>query len=431
MNDGRRVAITGCGAVCAAGLTTETIWESILNGRSFIQDIRAWDASRWPAHKAAEVIGIDNRTLVEDRKLHKTILRTDLFGLYAAGTAIQRSGISAHRDTLIPEVVPGFNDRSGVFAGSGGGNYWSNYDFFPLLTAAGGDLTRFGRELGETVNPMWLLKILPNNVVCHVGIRHSFKGANACITNQCVGGAMAVAEAAAAIRADEADRAVAVGHDTPFEPETVFHYQRLGLMSPDTVRPFDAARSGTVFGEGAAALMLEEMADARARQATILGEFLGSGCTTEATGIVDVRPDGDGLSRAIRIALAEAGLAPEAVGLVIAHGNGTPASDASEARALREVFGDQLPAVTGFKWAFGHLIAASGVLDLVLALTAIREGVVPGIGTLNSLDEKLAPFPVSRTPQPTRSDIALVLCRGFGGMNVALVIRGCRDDSSR
>jgi 3-oxoacyl-[acyl-carrier-protein] synthase-1 len=431
MNASRRIAITGCGAVCGAGLTTEAIWDAIVNGRSAIKEIRGWDASRWPVRMAAEVAGVDNRTLVEDRKLHKTLSRTDLFGLYAANSAIQQSGIPAHRETLAADVVPQFNDRSGVFAGSGGGNYRSNYDFFPLLTAADGDLQKFGRELGENVNPMWLLKILPNNVLCHVGIRHSFKGTNACITNQCVGGVMAVAEAASALRVDEADRAVAVGHDTPFEPETLFHYHYLGLMSPDTVRPFDRGRSGTVFGEGAAAVVLEVLEEARARQAAILGEFLGSGCTTEATGFVDVRSDGDGLSRAIQIALADAGIPPAAVGMIVAHANGTPASDASEARAIRRVFGDSLPPVTGFKWLSGHLIAASGVLDLVLALTALSEGLVPGIATLNLLDPEIAPFTVSRTPQQPRSDIALILCRGFGGMNTALVIRGAASASGR
>ena len=423
MNTSRRVAITGCGAVCGAGLTVEGIWDAIRNGRSAIKEITSWDASRWPARQAAAVTDVDNRTLVEDRKLHKLISRTDLFGLYAAGQAIQRSGLLAHRETLPAESVAAFNDRSGVFAGSGGGNYRTTYDFFPLLTAAGGDLQKFGRELGENVNPMWLLKILPNNVVCHVGIRHNFKGTNACVTNQCVGGALAIAEAAEALRAGEADRSVAVGHDTPLEPETVFHYQRLGLMSSDTLRPFDRDRSGTIFGEGAAAVMLETAAEARARQASILGEYLGSGCTTEATGILDVRPDGDGLSRAIELALADAGVSADAVGMILAHGNGTRASDASEAQALRCVFGDNLPPVTGFKWAYGHLIAASGMLDLVLALCALRDGIVPGIPTLNSIDPDFGAFPASRDPQRPRSDTALVLCRGFGGMNVALVVR--------
>jgi 3-oxoacyl-[acyl-carrier-protein] synthase I len=431
MNATPKVVITGWGAVCGTGLTPGEIWNSVTSGRSAIKEISSWDASRWPARMAAEVCGVDNRTLVEDRKLHKLLSRTDLFGLYAAGAAIQDSGLLRHRETLAADAVAGFNDRCGVFAGSGGGNYRSNYDFFPLLTAAAGDLKKFGHELGDTVNPMWLLKILPNNVVCHVGIRHSFKGANACITNQCVGGALAVAEAAAALRAGEADRAVAVGHDTPLEPETVFHYHRLGLMSPDTLRPFDQARCGTVFGEGAAAVTLETLPDAQNRQASILGEFLGSGCTNEATGVVDVRPDGDGVSRAIQVALADADISAEAVGMIVAHGNGTRASDASEVRALRRIFGDDLPPVTGFKWSCGHLIAASGILDLVLALTALKEGIVPGVATLNALDPELAPFPVSPSPQKPRSDIALILCRGFAGMTVASLVRGYAAPASQ
>ena len=424
MSVSHKVVITGSGAVCGGGLTPESIWDAVLNGRSAIKETRSWNAERWPARMAAEVTDVDNRTLVEDRKLHKSILRTDLFGLYAAGNAIQRSGISAYREALPAGEIAGFNDRSGVFAGSGGGNYKNNYDFFPLLTAADGDMERFGSELGATVNPMWLLRILPNNVVCHVGIRHQFKGTNACITNQGVGGIMAVAEAAAAIVSHEADRAIAVGHDTPFEPETLFHYHRLGLMSADTVRPFDQARSGTVFGEGAAAVMLETMESAQARGAAVLGEIISSGCSTEAGGVVELRADGDGLSRAIQNALAAGEISPDKVGMVVAHGNGTPASDASEVRALRRVFGDRLPPVTAFKWSVGHLIAASGVLDLVLTLTALREGIVPGIATLNMPDPELGPLPVSRLGQKPRSNIALILCRGFGAMNVALLIRG-------
>jgi 3-oxoacyl-[acyl-carrier-protein] synthase-1 len=423
MNSPRKIIITGLGAVCGAGLKIEAIWDAIVNGRSAIKEISSWDASHWPVRVAAEVTGVDNRTLVEDRKLHKMISKTDLFGLYAANSAVRQSGLLTHRETLDASALAHFNDRSGVFTGSGGGNYGCNYDFFPAMTAAGGDLKKFGGQFNESVNPMWLLKNLPNNVLCHVGIHYNFKGTNACITNQCVGGVLAVAEAAAAIRAGEADRAIAIGHDAPFEPETLFHYQRLGLLSPETIRPFDRERSGTVFGEGAASVMLETAADAQARQAANLGEFLGSGCATEATGVLDIRPDGDGLSRAIRLALADAGISPEAVGMIVAHGNGTRASDASEALAIRRVFGEDPPPVTGFKWAYGHLIAASGILDLVLTLTALRHRVIPGIPTLNTVDPNFAPFPVSAAPQNPRSDIALVVCRGFGGMNVALLVR--------
>ena len=293
------------------------------------------------------------------------------------------------------------------------------------MTVAGCDLKKFGGEFSQSVNPMWLLKNLPNNVLCHVGIRYNFKGTNACVTNQCAGGVMAFAEAAEAIRNDEGDRACATAHDTPFEPETVMGYYQLGLLSSETLRPFDRNRSGTVFGEGAASLLLERPADAKARGATLLGEFLGSGCVSEATGILDLRPDGDGVSRAIEAALADAGLKPGDVGMIVAHGNGTRASDASEAQGIRRVFGGSVPPVTAFKWAVGHLIASSGALDVVLALRALTEKIVPGIATLNVVDPEFAPFPVSSKPQTPRSDVALIICRGFGGMNVVSLVRAC------
>ena len=424
MSGSPRILITGTGAVCGAGLGVAAIWDAIVSGRSAVAPLRQWDASRWPVGIAAEVTGVDDRRLVEDRKLHKIISRTDLFGLYAAGAAILESRLTMHRDALLDAASAArFDDRSGVFAGSGGAVYRCNYDYFPLLTAAAGSLQVFGRELSATVNPMWLLKNLPNNVLCHIGIRHGFKGTNACITNQCVGGVLAISEAAAALRTGEADRAVAVGHDAPIEPETLLHYQNLGLLSNAAVRPFDRERNGTVFGEGAGAVVLETEADARARQAPVFGEFLGSGCVSEATGIVDVRPDGDGLARAMELALADASLSPGAVGMIVAHGNGTRASDASEAAAIRHVFGTAPPLVTAFKWAFGHLIAASGALDLLLALQALRCQVVPGIATLSSLDPAFARLPVSSSPKKPCSDTAVICCRGFGGMNVALVVR--------
>ncbi len=417
------VAITGVGAVCGAGRTIESIWDAIVGGRSAVTSIAQWDTSHWPVRVAAEVTGVENRTLVEDRKLHKLISRTDFFGLYAAEAAVRKSGLLEHRKALEEAAGTEFNDRSAVFTGSGGGNYNSNYDFFPVLTAAGGSLEAFGREVSNSVSPMWLLQHLPNNVLCHVGIRYNFKGANGCVTNQCVGGALAAMEAAAALRTGEADRALAVGHDAPIEPETVFHYHRLGLLAQDAVRPFDERRSGTVFGEGAAALVLERGDQAQARGAAIVGDFLGAGCITEGTGILDVRPDGDGPRRAIEMALGEAELSPGDIGMIVAHGNGTQASDASEGRAIARVFGGEIPPVTAFKWAIGHLIAASGLTELVLALTALRGGIVPGIPTLKSLDPNLPTLPVSGKAQKPRSNIGLILCRGFAGMNVALVVR--------
>ena len=426
MSTSPRIAITGSGAVCGAGMTVEKIFAAVLGGQSAVAPITQWDAEHWPIRIAAGVNGVSDRELVEDRKLHKSISRTDLFGIYAGGQAIKSSGIVAHRETLNAANIPTFNDRCGIVVGSGGGAYSSNYEYFPLMSESGGDIRKFGAELGASVNPMWLLKNLPNNVLCHVGIRHMFKGTNACITNQCAGGVLAVAEAAESLRADEADRIVAVGHDAPIEPETVLGYHRLGLLSGDAVRPFDRERTGTIFGEGGAAVMLEKLDGAQARNAVILGEFLGHGCVTEGTGVVDLRPDGDGPARAIALALADAGIVASDIGMIVAHGNGTRASDASEAKGILRAFGGNPPPVTAFKWAVGHSLASSGILDFVIALEALRHGVVPGVPTLNSVDPEFPSLPVSREAQTPRSDIALVLCRGFGGMNVALIVRAAK-----
>lgn len=424
MSHSTRVFITGTGAVCSAGHTVDLIWDAIVNRRSAIADITQWDASDWPVRKAGEVTQVNKRTLVPDRKLHKSIGRTDLFGLYAADSAVSQSGVVEHRTTLEEKKAARFSDRTGVFSGSGGGTYQCNYDYLPLLSESGEDMRKFGTELTATVNPMWLLRNLPNNVLCHVGIRHGFKGTNGCVANQCLGGVQAIAESAAALRIGEADRMVAVGHDTAVEPETILRYNQVGLLSEDDVlRPFDEDRTGTVLGEGAAGLVLETAGSATARNAAVLGEFLGSGCCSEAQGVLHVRPDGDGVSRAIELALKDARVSPEEVGMIVAHGNGTPSSDASESLAINHVFGGNAPPVTAFKWAFGHLIAASGSLDCVLALAALQAKIAPGIGTLKTLDPAMTGLPVSAENQSPRSDIALIICRGFGGTNMAMLLR--------
>ncbi len=418
-----RIVITGTGAVCAAGKHPDDIFTAVCEGRSAIGEIGQWDTTGWPTRVAGEVADFNAREMVEDRKLHKLIRRSDLFGLYAAGRAIDGSGLLPHRAALDAGAAATWSDRTGVYVGSGSGNYENQYDFFPLLTVAGGDLPTFGRELGNTVNPMWLLRSLPNNVLGHIGIKYGFKGSNACITNHSCSGTLAVIEAAAALAAGEAERAVAVGHDTPIEPQMLLYYSRLGLVAPATLSPFDAARDGSLFGEGAGALVLETEASAAARGATIVGEVLGSGYAGEALGLLAVREDGDGLARAVREALANAGLAPGDVGMIVAHGNGTRASDASEAAALRSVFGAAAPPVTAFKWAFGHLIAAAGILETTLALVALRRRIVPGIATLTQRDPDFAGLPVSCAPQTPTSDVALILCRGFAGTNAALLVR--------
>jgi 3-oxoacyl-[acyl-carrier-protein] synthase-1 len=419
----QQIVVTGAGALCASGKQPAEIWDAICAGRSAMTPIQQWDTTGWPRQIAAEIRDLDPVALLKDRKIQKLIRRSDVLGLYVADQAIAASGATAHRDGLDEAAAAEYNDRTGVYVGSGGGSYDSQYDYFPLLSAADGNLHKFGEQLADTVNPMWLLRTLPNNVLCHVGIRHNLKGPNACITNHSVSGVLALIEAAQALRTGEADRALAVGHDAPIEPQKVLYFHRLGLLARDSIRSFDVSRDGSLFGEGAAALMLETRASADARGTSVLGEVLGSGYTSDAEGLLNIDPEGIALSDAIRMALDEAQLRPGNVGMIVAHANGTAQSDTSEAIAILRVFGSEAPPVTGFKWAFGHLMTASGIIEVVLALSALSARTVPGIPTLRTLDPAAAGLPVSATAAKPRSDVALVLSRGFAGTNVALLMR--------
>ncbi len=418
-----RIVITGTGAICGSGRSADEVLAELLGGRASIRPITQWDASGWPVGIAAEVADYNPAVLTGDRKLLKFIRRTDVFGLYAADRAIEHCGLAAWRATLDESAATRLDDSTGVFVGSGSGAFSNQYDFLPLIAAAGGRLDAFGRELSATVNPMWLLRSLPNNVLGHVGIRHGLKGPNACITNHSVSGLLALAEAAEALRGGECTRAVVAAHDAPIEPQTLRYYFEAGLVSGQALRPFDRRHDGSAMGEGAAALMLETEAAAHERAAPVLGEVLGAGNASEGLGLMPIRDDGDGLVRAIEAALAASGVEPSAIGMIVAHANGTPNSDASEARALGRVFGADMPPVTGFKWAIGHLLAASGLIDAVVAVAALRANVVPGIATLEELDPACGGLNVSREHRAPRSDLALLVSRGFGGTNAACVVR--------
>ncbi len=427
-----KIVFTGSGIVCGSGSSVAEVWENLAAGKTSIAEFHwergrvrryEWGNEGWPCRVASEVKE-DNRTLVPDRKLHKTISRKDMYGIYAAEQAIEDSGVLKCRDNMDAASREAFNDRTGLIVGSGGGNYQDNYDFFPLIYEANEEMPGFGRELNNRVTPMWLLRILPNNVLCHVGIRGQLKGTNACITNQCASSPMAVAEAASAIWNQEADRIVAVGHDSVLEPEHMLYYHNLGLLSKEVPKPFDAARSGTVFGEGGGAVVMEREEEALSRGASILGEFLGFGSTCEARGTTDLDPTGDGVMRAIKQALDDAELRPEDVGMICAHGNGTRASDLTEGLGIQSVFGSDIPPVTAFKWAYGHLIGAAGIVDLVMTLEVLKRGRVPAISSLNKVDDQLVGFPAQLKSLAPRSDVALVICRAFGGLNIVLAVRG-------
>ena len=417
-----RVVITGLGAICASGKTPDEVLESLTQENICITKLQGVDQSAWPC-QIDRSVSISSRDLINDRKLLKLIKKTDVLGIYSAEQAMASSQVLLYRDSLNPGDKALFSERFGLYVGTSGASYNMQHDFLSLICASNNDMNKFGARLDEFVSPMWLLQNLPNNVLCHVGIRNKLKGPNCCITNQGTSGMLAIIEALEAIRAGDADRAVAVGHDVPTDPQNILYYQSVGLLSDGELRPFASNSSGTILGEAGAALMLESFEAATSRSAVIYAEILGKGCTSEAQGLLPVRRDGDGLARAIGLALDESGLQPHEIGMIVCHGNGTEASDHSEVSAIRTVFGFNPPPITSFKWAFGHTLAASGCIDAVISILALRRKLVPPIPLSAGLDPSLKDLPIAIAPMEPISDVSLIISRGFGGQNSTLIIR--------
>jgi 3-oxoacyl-[acyl-carrier-protein] synthase-1 len=413
------VVVTGFGCLTAAGMSAGSTWESVCEGRSGIEPM-AEPASAWPWPLAGEIKGYKPRKLLADRKLLKAIGKQDVLGLNAVAQALEHSGLLEHRDSLAEPDE--FNDRTGVFVGSPGSKYQQHYDYLAPLAEVGEELGRFGEAAMEQVHPMWLLRTLPNNVLAYTGIQYDLKGPNHNFTDHGVSGTQAIAEACLYMQEGLIDRAVVAAYDCGSEPEAVVYYAGAGLMSPSGLRPFDAGRDGTVLGEGAGALVLETLEAASARGATIHGEILGSSIVSEARGVLPIREDGEGLARAIRLTLERAGKGAAEVGMVTAHGNGTRRSDATEAAALREVFDGSPVPVTGFKWSLGHTLTASGVIESILTLLALREGRVPGMPTLKEPGHDCEDLELAATERKTLSSLGLVLTRGFAGLNSCLLL---------
>jgi 3-oxoacyl-[acyl-carrier-protein] synthase-1 len=417
---GNRVVITGYGCLTACGADENATWQSVLAGESGIREAASWDSTGWPYRLAGEIKDYRPRELVSDRKLLKFISRQDVIGLNAVGQAIDHSRIIPYRDGLADPTA--FNDRTGVFVGSPATKYRYQHDYLTPLANAAGDTREFGVRAMEEVHPMWLLRALPNNVLAYVGIQYGFKGANANVTAHGVSGSQAIAEACRYLRDGAIDRAIVVGYDSASEIEALPYYASVGLLSSRGLKPFDRFRDGTVLGEGAGALVLETQISAERRGAETYGEVLGSSVVAEADGVLSVREDGDGVSRAIRLALEDSGKTPGEIGMISAHGNGTRVSDASEARAFVEVFGSSAIPVTCFKWSLGHTIAASGSIESILTLRCLADRRVPGIPTFEELSPDCEGVKVSASKQKPRSTVGIVVSRAFAGLNSCIVI---------
>ena len=422
MSDTNRVFITGFSALTAVGATADETWEAILAGNTGIDDIKHWDLSSWSHQLGGELKDYQPAKMLPDRKLLKSISRQDVLGINAAMQAVQHSQLIDYRDTL--ESADVFNDETAVFVGSPGNKYYQQYDFLPLIAKTDGNMQSFATQLFNEVHPTWLLRILPNNVLAYTGITYGFKGVNHNVANHAVGGMQAIIEAYHTIKQGQAARAVVVAYDVGTEPQALFYYEKLGVLSAKHLKPFDTAHDGTVMAEGAAALVLESEASARSRGAVCYGEIVGGMSATEASGLFSIEPNGAHLGSLMQHTLDQLQLTPADISLLVAHGNGNQKSDVSEAAAFHTVFGDYPVPVTAFKWSMGHTICASGILDAVLATKALQAKCIPGIANLDHLSSDC----VLNARRETRTLVgnqpyAMVINRGFAGMNACLVIK--------
>ncbi|MBA2652112.1 MAG: 3-oxoacyl-ACP synthase [Tatlockia sp.] len=418
-----RVFITGLGALTSSGETADKTWDALLAGQSGIAEISQWDLSSWSHRLAGELKDFQPAKMLPDRKLVKVISRHDAMGINAAMQAVNHSQLINYRDTLENDAP--FNDQTAIYVGSPGNKYFQQNDFLPLLAKTKGDMQKFAEHLFSEVHPMWLLRILPNNVLAYTGIQYGFKGPNHNIANHAVSGTQALIEAYHAIKQGQAERAVVVAYDM-IEPQSLFYYEKIGVMSAQHLKPFDKEHDGTILAEGAAAMVLESEASARARSAVCYGEIAGGSSASEASGLFSIEADGEHLAALLTETLDALKISPSDIGMFIAHGNGNSKSDNSEAQAIGRVFGEYKVPVTAFKWSMGHTICASGVIDAVLASYALRHNCIPGIANFKTPAFACEELNISAEHRSLhRSKAIMMVNRGFASINSCLVIKAC------
>jgi 3-oxoacyl-[acyl-carrier-protein] synthase II len=400
-----RVVVTGMGVKSPAGQTVDDLWAGLLAARSAAAPITLFDASAHSVGFACEVRDFDPEAYVGPKEVRRTD-RTSLLGLGAAADAVAAATAAS------PFGVDPM--RCAVVAGSGIGGIRTLED----------QVVGFAEKGPSKVGPFLVPMMMPNATAALVAIHHGFTGPNIAVATACATGAHAIGEGARMVREGMADVVVCGGTEACITPVTMAAFARMGALSknPDpsvASRPFDDDRDGFVMGEGAAFLVLEPYERAVARGAAILGEVAGYGMTCDAHHITAPIEDGSGALAAIELALADAGVAPSAIGHVNAHGTSTPHNDSSEAAAIAKVFGAGGVPVTSGKGVTGHLIGAAGAVEGVAALLSVDRGIVPP--TANHHHTDLPVDVVAGEPRTIERSPAVSTSFAFGGHNVALV----------
>ncbi len=430
----RRVVVTGVGAVTPLGLTSQNLWDGLCQGRCGAAPIKAFDPAAFPCKIAGETPDFKIRDYVPKnyRKATKLMSRDIELSIVAADEAVKNSRlVTKASDAGTVTAAP---ERMAISFGAGLISCDLN-EIAPSvalsITDGRFDIHKWGKAGLESLTPLWLLKYLPNMLPCHVGIIHDIQGPSNTITCGEVAGHIAVAEAAEMIARGDAEVAFGGGCEAKVNPIVILRQCLLKRSTSDyndqpqkAVRPFDAAASGSVFGEAAGVLVLEELSFAESRQAPILAEIVGCASSNSLSTVFEhLEPDGQGIRIAIEKALAEAGIGPDQVDLVIPAGTGIPDDDKAEAAALKAVFGDRSDlAVWPIKSMTTHTGAAAGAIDLVAAVQAVSRQF---IGSAVNYDDPAPDCDLNIVQKSTAKTIRFALCCGysFGGQTAALVIK--------
>ncbi len=414
MSARRRVAITGLGLISPLGNDVVSNWKAVIGGQSGIGSITRFDATPLPVRIAGEVRGFDPAQYIEKKEIKKM----DAFVHYAVAAAQMAVDDASG---ALRGVDP---DRVGVIFGVGFGGIGSVEE-----TAVG------FLQLGmRKVSPFFIPRVIANMAPAHVAMRFGCRGINYSVASACASGGHALGEAARMIRDGTQDLVLAGGAEAPVTPLAVGGFAAMRALStrnhdPQRAsRPFDRDRDGFVVAEGAAVLVLEPLEVARARGARVYAELVGSAATADAYHITAPEPEGRGAATCMRLALASAGLLPQEVGYINAHGTSTPYNDANETAAIKAVFGARRVAVSSTKSMTGHTLGAAGAIEAAYTALAIFHGQIPPTINYENPDPVCDLDYVPNVARNQNVKVALSNSFGFGGANSCLVLRASGEE---
>jgi beta-ketoacyl-acyl-carrier-protein synthase II len=406
----KRVVITGMGTINPIGHNVEQTWESIKKKECGIQEITLIDSSTYKTKFDAEIKNYDPNEYF-DSKTAKRNDRYTQFGIIAAREAVKDSGITKENSD---------HSRIGTYFSSGIGG----------LTTIQEQCKVYFEKGNSRISPLFIPMGISNMAAGTIAIEYGFKGESMSIVTACASSAHAIGEAYRAIQLGEEDIILAGGSEAAINEVAMGGFENMKALTHATELdrasiPFDAERSGFVMGEGAGAIILEELEHAKARGAKIYAELIGYGSTTDAYHITSPSPDGEGGANAMARALRNANIKPEEVDYINAHGTSTHLNDAIETKAIKATFGEHARKlmVSSTKGNTGHLLGGAGVLEAIISIKAINESLVPPTINYKVKDEECDLDIVPNEPRKSEIKVAMSNSLGFGGHNATIIVR--------